>query len=267
MAVIATNLAANTALVYLNRNADDQASSLAKISSGSRIVKASDDAAGLAVGVALRSDAAVLKQGVTNSTQAIAIASVADGALAQITDILERQKVLAAQSLSATVSDNERAFIDTEYQDLDTEITDIIAQTTFNGTALIDGAFTADVLVGTASGDVITLDLTGVAIAAPGGSVDTAANAAAAFDLVDAEIDNVSNDRAIVGAIQSRFGFRQQVLAVAVDNTQAAASSILDVDIAAEQTNLTNTRVLTEAAIAGLSQANQLTQSLLALLR
>ena len=272
MAVIATNTAANTALVYLNRNAAEQGDSLAKISSGSRIVKASDDAAGLAVGTGLKADAAVLKQAAINSQQSIAILSIADGGLAQVSDILERQKVLAAQSASGTVSDTERAYIATEFTALTNEVNAIETAVTFNGDALLDGGFNFNVLVGTAGADIIALDLSGVnvdstTIGYNAAAVGTNANAVTAIGLVETAIGNIVADRATVGALQSRFGFRNEVVSVAVDNTEDAVSSILDVDIAAEQTNLTNKRVLTEAAIAGLSQANQLTQSLLSLLR
>ena len=272
MAVIATNTAANTALVYLNRNAAEQGDSLAKISSGSRIVKASDDAAGLAVGTGLKADAAVLKQAAINSQQSIAILSIADGGLAQISDILERQKVLAAQSASGTVSDTERAYIQTEFTALTAEVNAIETAVTFNGDALLDGGFNFNVLVGTVGTDIIALDLSGVnvdstTIGYNAAAVGTNANAVTAIGLVETAIGNIVADRATVGALQSRFGFRNEVVSVAVDNTEDAVSSILDVDIAAEQTNLTNKRVLTEAAIAGLAQANQLTQSLLSLLR
>ena len=271
MAVIATNTAANTALVYLQRNSDDQAQSLAKISSGSRIVRASDDAAGLAVGTALKADVGVLKQAGVNASNAIAILSVADGGLAQISDILERAKVLAGQSASGTVSNTERAFIDSEYQALIAEVNAIETAVTFNGDSLLDAGFNFNVLVGANAADIIALDLSGVDADATAigfaGDVTTNANAVTALGAVETAINAIVADRAIVGALQSRFGFREQVIAAGVDNTANAASSILDADIAAEQTNLTNKRVLTEAAIAGLSQANQLTESFLALLR
>ena len=244
---------------------------MAKISSGSRIVRASDDAAGLAVGTGLSADAAVLKQAVTNSQQAVAILSVADGALGEISDILERAKVLAAQSASGTVTDTERAFIQQEYAALILEVNGIETSTTFNGDSLIDAGFNQNVLVGANAADIIALDLSTVNADAAtigfAGDVTSNANAVTALGAVETAIQAIVSDRATVGALQSRFEFRSGVSAVAVDNTEDAASSILDVDIAAEQTNLTNKRVLTEAAIAGLSQANQLTQSLLTLLR
>ena len=282
MAVIATNTAANTSLVYLNRNAAEQGDSLAKISSGSRIVKASDDAAGLAVGTGLKADAAVLKQAAINAQQSVAILSIADGGLSQIGDILERAKVLAAQSASGTVTNTERGYINTEYQALINEVNAIETAVTFNGDALLDGAFNFNVLVGANAADVIAINLTtvnvdstniGTGAGGAGGDdlvnalVTTNANAILALGIVESASGDIVSMRATVGALQSRFGFRNEVIAVSVDNTEDAVSSIMDVDIAAEQTNLTNKRVLTEAAIVGLSQANELTQSLLTLLR
>ncbi|MAS87475.1 MAG: flagellin [Micavibrio sp.] len=271
-AVIATNTAANTALVYLNKNIDQQSSSLAKISSGSRIVTASDDAAGLAVGTGLRADAAILKQAAVNTANSRAVLNVADGGLAQISNILERQAVLAAQSASGTVDDNARGFIDAEFQALQNEINAIESAVTFNGAALLDGTFNENTLVGVNAADLIALDLSGInvdttSLGSNAAAVGTNANAVTAIGLVNTAIDTVVGYRADVGALQSRFGFRGDVVAVAVDNTEDAASAILDVNIAEEQTNLTNKQVLTEAAIAGLSQANQLTQSLLSLIQ
>ena len=169
------------------------------------------------------------------------------------------------------MSDTERAFINTEYQALIAEVNAIETAVTFNGDALLDGTFNSNVLVGANAADLIALDLSGVNVDAASitfnGNVSTNAAAVTALGNVETAINAIVADRATVGALQSRFGFREQVIAAGVDNTANAASSILDADIAAEQTNLTNKRVLTEAAIAGLSQANQLTESFLALLR
>src|SRR5919206_2928632 len=111
-----TNTAANTALRYLSANNMSASSSLAKLSSGSRIVKASDDAAGLAVGTKLKADITALKQASVNAGQASSLLQVADGGMARIADILQRMKALAVQSVSGSLTDNERAFLDKEYQ-------------------------------------------------------------------------------------------------------------------------------------------------------
>jgi flagellin len=275
MPVIATNTSANTALIYLNSNSRAQEKSLAKVSSGSRIVRASDDAAGLAVASSLKADITTLKQAAINAVQARAVLQTADGALARAGDILQRMKALATQSISGSVQDTGgRDFIDLEYQQLLNEVTvDLPAQTTFNGQALLDASYTGAITsfqVGILATDVINADLGTVdltALTAAGGDVTTAANAATASAALDADIDTISSARATVGALLSRFEYRGEVVDSAIENLSAAASSIMDVDLAAEQSNLVSKQVLTEASIAALAQANQMKSSLLSLVR
>lgn len=272
MPVISSNVAANTALSFLDRSFKDQQDSLARISSGQRIVRPADDASGLAVGTALLSDVSVFKQAAINTSTSQSILSVADGGLSSAGDILERQAVLAAQASSATVTNAERVAINEEYQQLSSELDSIGVSTNFNGQSLLDGSFNQNVVVGPESGDTIALDLSAVDVSTAGlGTAGTdllnGANASLALDAVNGALGTLSNYRAGVGALESRFGFRGEYIAQAQANTEAVASSILDVNLAEEQTRLTNSRVLTEAGIASLSQANQITQSLLNLVR
>jgi flagellin len=277
MPVIATNTSANTALIYLNNNSRAMDKSLAKLSSGSRIVRASDDAAGLAVGSSLKADITTLKQGAINAVQARSVLQTADGALARVGDILQRMKSLTAQAVSGSVDATSRGFIDQEYDALKAEAIAIGTNTSFNGTALLTGNYNATnnvatFQVGTAVGDTIVADLTTVVVTAAvmtslAANTDTAANAIAASPLVDADIDRVSAHRATVGSLLSRFEYRGDVIASSVENLTSAASAIMDVDLAAEQTNLVSNQVLTEASIAALSQANQMKSSLLSLVR
>ncbi len=269
MPVIATNTAANSALIYLNRNSRDQSASLAKLSSGSRIVRASDDAAGLAVGTALQSDVTALKQAATNAVQGQSVLQTADGALSRVGDILQRMKALAVQSNSGSVDATSRGFINTEYQQLLTEAQAIGTNTQFNGDGVIDGGFNFNFQVGTSGTDTIALNLSTVNITtiANGSAVDTQANAVTANTTLDTAIDNISTYRATVGALLSRFQYRGDVIDTSIENISAAKSTIMDVDLAAEQTNLVSKQVLTEASIAALSQANQMKSSLLSLVR
>jgi flagellin len=277
MPVIATNTSANTALIYLNNNSRAMDKSLAKLSSGSRIVRASDDAAGLAVGSSLKSDITTLKQGSINAIQARSVLQTADGALARVGDILQRMKSLTAQAVSGSVDATSRGFIDQEYDSLKAEAIAIGTNTTFNGTALLTGNYNATnnvatFQVGIAVADTIVADLTTVVVTAAvmtslAANTDTAANAIAASPLVDADIDRVSAHRATVGSLLSRFEYRGDVIASSIENLTSAASAIMDVDLAAEQTNLVSNQVLTEASIASLSQANQMKSSLLSLVR
>ena len=275
MPVIATNTSANTALIYLNRNSEDQAKSLSKLSSGSRIVSASDDAAGLAVASRLSADITTLEQAGRNVLQGRAVLQTADGALARIGDILQRMKALAAQSRSGSVDDPSRAFLDAEFDELRNEINAIETATTFNGQALIDGTFTGAVatfLVGSDAADTIVADLSGVNVDATtlgigASDISSSANANTALGALDTAIDAISADRATIGSFVSRFEYRGEYIESAIENLSAAKSSIMDVDIASEQTNLVAKQVLTEASIAALAQANQSKASLLALLR
>lgn len=277
MPVIKTNTAANSALIYLNKNSREQSSSLAKLSSGSRIVRASDDAAGLAVGASLRADTSTLKQAAVNSIQAQSVLQTADGALARVGDILQRMKSLTAQAVSGSVDATSRGFIDQEYDQLKAEAIAIGTGTTFNGTALLTGNYNATnnvatFQVGIAVTETIVADLTTVVVTAAvmtslAANTDTAANAIAAAPLVDADIDRVSAHRATVGSLLSRFQYRSDVIDSSIENLESASSAIMDVDIAAEQSNLTTRQVLTEASIAALSQANQMKSSLLSLVR
>jgi len=278
MPVVATNTAANSALRYLNYNSSMASSSVGKLASGSRIVKASDDAAGLAIGTRLKADVTALTQAGINASQGASVVQVADGGLARIGDVLQRMKALAAQSLSGVPTDTERAFIDAEYQELISEVSDIATTTRFNGDSLLDGtAATADYFVGTDVSDTITVDFqqlaagqvgfTAGALSINSVAVSSAASAAAAMSLIDAAIDVISEARATAGALISRFEFRGQQIATSLENIDAAKSAIMDVDLAAEQSKLVSNQVLVQAAVSAVSQANEIPQSLLRVLQ
>lgn len=275
MPVISTNIAANSALRYLNQNSAEQSSSLSKLASGSRIIKASDDAAGLAIGTQLQGDVTVLNQAATNASQATSILQIADGGLARISDILQRLKTLGAQSNSGGVTDDQRTDdIQAEYTELLSEIDDIAGTTRYNGDALLDGSsqFATGVafMVGTDVSDTITVTLQAAdtaALAIDGTSVATQTDAATALAAIDTAIDTISSMRATAGAVMSRFDFRAQTIATMNENTSAAQSAVMDVDVAAEKTALSAADVKTQAAIAALSQANEMPSQLLNMLR
>lgn len=242
MPVIATNTSANTALIYLNKNSDDQSKSLAKLSSGSRIVVASDDAAGLAVGSKLKADVSVLKQAGINAVQAGSVLQTVDGALSRVGDILQRMKSLAAQSNSGSVDATGRGFINTEYQQLNNEILAISQQTKFNGANIVDGSFNQSFQVGIGANDTIAVNLgainvnTGTAGLNIGTTdVTTTANAVIASGKLDTALNTISTSRATVGALLSRFQYRGDVINSTIENLTSAQSVIMDVDIAQEQ--------------------------------
>ncbi|WP_420348841.1 flagellin [Pelagibius sp.] len=277
MPVVATNTAANSALRFLNYNSSQATSSVSKLASGSRIVKASDDAAGLAIGTRLNADVTSLTQAGINASQGASVVQVADGGLGRISDVLQRMKALAAQSLSGVPTDTERGFIDAEYQQLKSEITDIALTTRFNGQSLLDGnAATADYFVGTDVNDTITVDFQDLAGGAAAftsvglgviGNVASATGASASMSAIDTAINLVSEARATAGALISRFEFRGQQIATSLENIDAAKSAIMDVDLAAEQSKLVSNQVLVQAAVSAVSQANQIPQSLLRVLQ
>lgn len=277
MPVISTNTAANTALRYLNNNASEQSSSIAKLSSGSRINKASDDAAGLAIGTRIDSDVTTLNQAATNAAQGSAILQTADGGLARIGDILERMKALATSSNSGALTDSERALNQSEFAQLADEVTDITTSTRYNGESLLTGDVTdgntwstgVNFQVGTDVTDTISVQIGSMSTLATdvnAVSVGTQAGASAAITTLDTAIDDVTAARASVGAIMSRMDYRSEVIATSVENLSASESVIMDTDVAAEQTKLSSAEVKTQAAIAALSSANSMPQNLLKLL-
>ncbi len=273
MPTIATNTAANNSLFYLNRNSASQSSSLAKISSGSRIVSSADDAAGLAVSDQLTSDISALESAAKTTQQLESLLQIADGGLARISDILQRMKSLATQFHSGTLDATSQGFINDEFTQLEAQITLIVASTQYNGQALIDTSFTETAVVGVDATDTIAVDLTGVdgtaatVLGATAGTGFTDGSAAADIGAIDSGINSIGSDRAVVGALTSAIQFQGENIDTQINNLKSARSSILDVDVAEEQTNFTNYQVLTEAAISGLAQANQMKTSLLALLR
>lgn len=272
MPVISTNTAANSAVRYLNINSKDESSSLSKLASGSRITNASDDAAGLAISTRIKSDVTALEQAATNASHGISILQTADGGASNISDILTRMKALASQAASATVTDNERTYIDAEFQQLVDEIDGTAQSTRYNGQSLLDGTTTfGNVMVGTdGTDDVISIslsDLDSTALGVNASLVTTQSNATSALTAIDTAINTVSAARASIGATQSRFEFRAETIATSTENLEAANSAIADVDIAAEQSRLSASEVKVQAAVAAAAAANQMPQSLLTLLR
>jgi flagellin len=274
MPVISTNNAANSALNYLNLNSSQETEKISQLASGSRIVHASDDAAGLAIGTQLDANVTVFQEDQVNITQGSSILQSTDGALAQISNVLQRMMALATEGASGQVTDVQRAQdINTEYHQLGIEIGSIVNSTTYAGQALLTGSFLSNVkfLVGTASTDFITLSLATVSTAGllgtSGSSVSTAAMSLAAINAVNSAIELITKDRALVGAYESQFNFSGQDINTNIQNIQAAASVIMDADVAQVKAGLSANDVLTQASIAALTQAAQLPQELLRLLQ
>ncbi len=273
MPVISTNNAANSAVRYLNQNAADESSALSKLSSGSRITQASDDAAGLAISTRISSDVTTLQQAATNASQATSILQTADGGASNISDILSRMKALASESASGTVTDASRSYINSEFSQLSLEIDSIATGTRYSSQSLLNGssAFSSGVgvLVGSSSSDTITItlsSLTASTLGVSGLSITTQTGASSALTTLDSAINSVSAARANIGAQESRFNFSADTISTQSQNLQAANSAIMDVDVASEEATLSSAQVKTQAAVAAETAANQMPQFLLKLL-
>jgi flagellin len=283
MPAINTNAAANAAVRYLNLNSAQESSSLSKLSSGSRITSASDDAAGLAISTRISSDVTTLQQAATNASQATSILQTADGGASNISDILARMKSLASESASGTTTNSSRAYIQSEFTQLSSEIDSISSGTRYSNQSLLDGssvfASGVSVLVGSSSTDTIAVTLTSLKSADLGVSATTAQTSGAvaldvttqtgantALTALDTAINTVSAARASIGAQESRFNFSSDSISTQTQNLQSANSAIKDVDIAAEQAKLSSAEVKTQAAVSAEAAANQMPQYLLKLL-
>jgi flagellin len=270
---VVSNYAADVAHRNLMRTDMEASSSLAKLSIGKRVVSARDDAASMAIGQRMNAEVMGLKQAVVNAGQANSMLQIADGAMSTISDILTRMKVLAMQSSSQNLGDTERGFLDTEFQALILEIDRVANDTEFNGTKLINAATTLTFKVGTgtvATEDDLTFTIAAVTaadLAVDGDDITDTTNSATALTNINAAIDTLNTARADVGAAQNRLDFASENLQISIENAEAARSTLLDLDLAAEMTTFTSKQVLMQSGVAMLAQANQMPQNLLRLLQ
>jgi flagellin len=274
MPVISTNNAANAALNYLNNNSSQETEQLSQLASGQRIVQAKDDAAGLAIGTQLQANSTVFMQDQTNVAQGTSILQSADGALAQISNVLQRMMALATEAASGQVTDAQRSQdINTEYGQLKTEITSIVSSTTYAGQGLLTGNFLSNVkfLVGTNSTNTLTISVknisTNTLLGTGSTGVATASAALKGINAINSAIGTITQDRAKIGAYESQFNFSSQDIATNTQNIEAATSTILDADVASVKTQLSSTDVKVQASVAALTQASQLPQELLRLIQ
>jgi len=379
---VISNFAAQVAHRNLQMTDAQATNSLAKLSAGTRVLSAKDDAAGLAVGSRLALDVAGLKQAAVNAGQASSMLQIADGAMAKVNDILSRMKALAVQAGSGQLSSTDRGMLDTEFQQLTAEITRISGDTEFSGTKLVNGSETLDstpagftlaanvgsitlggftvgtsgsltgyslsyatnhqftltdgtttlngtidasqiaanvttgsvavkltaagntasltvnlnagfttnssisavgiTIVGSdttsftfkvgtgtvAAEDDIAISLGSVTLGALGltsQAVDTSTNADTASDAITAAVNTLNTSRASVGALQNRLDFASQNISISIENTEAARSNLMDLDMASEMSSFVSKQILLQAGVSMLAQANQLPQTLLRL--
>jgi flagellin len=276
---ILTNVASMNAQRNLTGTQAALNNSIARLSSGMRINNAADDAAGLGISENLKADLRSLSQASRNANDGVSMSQVAEGSMNEIQGIVTRMRELSVQSANQTLGATERGYIQTEFGELRNEINRISSVTEFNGQKLIDGSASAglsfQIGIHNTANDRISMQITRLTTSTLGStslhlasaSLSTATNARAAIGTFDAAIQQLSTARAKVGAVQNRMQVTVSNLAVAHENLSAANSRIRDVDVASETSSLTKSQILSQAGLAVLSQANQLPNSALSLLR
>ena len=281
MTVINTNVSATLASNAIARNERAMSTAMERLSTGKRINSASDDAAGLAISARMANQVKGLEQAARNANDGISMVQTIEGAGREILNVLTRMKELAVQASTGTLSTTDRTALNTEFGELDKEIDRIEANTKWNTKALMNGASTVNIQVGNASGnanqmaiafkdwgaDVGANGALGVAINAEtlAGSDGTAAQAA--MTKLDTAITNSSAELAKYGAYINRLEYAQDNLMNVAQNTDASRSRIEDADYAAETSELAKTQIIAQAGTAMLAQANQIKQTVLALLQ
>ncbi len=270
MTVIGTNVAALKASNANNRASSALTNSIERLSTGKRINSAKDDAAGLAIASSFTSQIRGTNQAIRNANDGIALSQTADGALGEVTNILQRLREVAVQSASGTYSDaTDRVNLQAEVTQLTAQLTDIQANTNFNGVSLVGTtAATVAIQTGSSAGNTVTLDVGGLDLtAAIASDISTAGGATTALTDIDAALTATNTVRATLGAGQSRLGSVINNLTNSVANLTDARSRIEDVDFSTETTELARAQILSQASTALISQANQSQQGVLQLLR
>jgi flagellin len=291
MAVVNTNVNASIAQNALTRNERSMNAAMEKLSTGQRINSASDDAAGLAIASRMTSQIRGLDVAVRNANDGISMISTADGALVEVTNMLQRMRELALQASNGTTTSADRDYLNSEYANLLTEIERIAQNTQWNGADILDGTAngtsgTVAFQVGANGGQTVSVNfgnatnaavattsglLQDVQVAAPTITAGTTASAltkgTSAVTAIDTAITNVSTQRATFGAAINQLTYAVDNLSNVKVNSEAARSRILDTDYAQETSELARTQIIQQAGTAMLAQANQLPQTVLSLLQ
>ena len=298
MATINTNMAANIAANSMTRNERSMSQTMERLSTGIRINSAKDDAAGLAISSKMTSQINGLNQAVRNANDAISMIQVAEGAMGEMTNMMQRMRELAVQSISDSNTSTDRTALDAEFDQLRLEVERIADNTQWNGTNLLDGSIgTAGVVtfqIGANAGQTVAVTFkdfendtanvattalqvfTGNKINASGTAgtndlvdldIATSSNAATALTALSGAISSIDTERASLGASMSRLEYAAENLTNVSQNSSAARSRIMDADYASETTELARTQIIQQAGTAMLAQANQSQQAVLALLR
>lgn len=275
MTVINTNTGALRAANASNSASKMLGSAMERLSTGKRINSAKDDAAGLAIASSMTAQIRGMGQGIRNANDGISLAQTADGALNEVTNMLQRVRELATQSASGTYKDaTDRTYMQNEVDQLTAQIGQVITNSKFNGVVLFDGSTAAvKIQTGANAADTVDLKMTNLTtLAASGGAagsynVSTATTANAVLTTLDTELNSISGARATLGAGQSRLDSVVNNLTSNVTNLSDARSRIEDADYSAETTAMAKAQILNQASTAMIAQANQSQQNVLSLLR
>ena len=289
MAVVNTNIASSVAQAALAKNDRSLNTAMEQLSTGKRINSAADDASGLAISARMTSQIRGLETAVRNANDAISMVDTAEGALDEITEMLQRIRELAVQSGTGTTSADDRTYLDAEFNALRTEIERVASNTEWNGTTILDGTAGGGAglsgvtfQVGVDGGQTMSVEfgnfgsgsgesMASLNVATVGLNGTTAsagiAMAASVITITDIAITNVSSQRATFGATSNRLTHAIDNLTNVKTNAEASRSQILDTDYAAATAELARTQIIQQAGTAMLAQANQLPQGVLALLQ
>lgn len=275
MSVIYTNISSIRASNASNSANKMLGTAMERLSTGKRINSAKDDAAGMAIATSMTASVRGMNQGIRNANDGISLAQTAEGALSEVTNMIQRVRELATQSASGTYQDaTDRVYMQSEVDELTAQIDQVITNTKFNGVALFDGT-TASVTIQTGATatdtvDLVMADLT--TLAASGGAagsydVSTAAASNTLLGTLDTELDALSSARASLGAGQNRLESVVNNLTSNVTNLSEARSRIEDTDYSVETTAMAKAQILSQASTAMIAQANQSQQNVLSLLK
>ena len=274
MTILNTNISAIGAQNSLRTSGLNQTSAMERLSSGIRINSAKDDAAGLAISNKMTSQIRGLTQGVRNANDAISMIQTAEGATNEVTNMLQRMRELAVQAANGSYSNDDRTSLQSEFSELQAEITRIAGNTEWNGTKIADGTMTAvNFQVGANSSQVITVTfkdiegMTGMTAAMLSAAIGTVTEANTSITSIDTAMAAIDSFRSDMGAKINRFQHAGDNLTNVSTNTSAARSRILDADYAKTASEMARTQIIQQAATAMLAQANQAPQGVLALLR
>ncbi|MCL1852028.1 MAG: flagellin [Peptococcaceae bacterium] len=270
--IVNTNISSLNAQRNFGANNTSMSKTLEKLSSGLRINRAADDAAGLAISEKMRGQFRGLNQAVKNAQTGISLIQTAEGALNESHSILQRMRELAVQSATDTNTTDDRAKIQLEVSALTAELDRIADTTQFNTMNLLDGTFNGKVFhIGANAGQKVDVAITGMgatALKVNSAAIDlkTQVKANSAIGVIDTAINKVSEERSKLGAIQNRLEHTINNLQVASENLTASESRIRDADMAAEMSAFVKSQILSQAGVSMLAQANQLPQTVLKLL-